>query len=306
MTGHSFFLGKECVCLKDKKQLIINAAIKCFALKGFHATSIQEIVDMAGIAKGSVYSYFKSKEDLLFIAIKHEYDRMMGEIFTVANDMNLSARERLTAQLQLILKVTLEHSDFIATVKNEKDLLINDQMKAFVANMHKQDFQWYCQSILDIYGDSAQPYVYDAAMIIQAVVNRFTYEDRKEIVDEELSLFFMDRLDDMVYGMIKKKQKPMLNKENLTPAQGFCASDHDSSCEDSLKAIQSIRTGIQESKLEAKIKLASLSYLTVLDHELTKPHVDPVIAKAMIAHLQGLKLPELVSQLNHLEHYVQG
>ena len=67
--------------LKDKKQVIINAAIKCFAQKGFHATSIQEIVDTAGIAKGSVYSYFKSKEDLLFVAIKHEYDRMMSGIF---------------------------------------------------------------------------------------------------------------------------------------------------------------------------------------------------------------------------------
>jgi AcrR family transcriptional regulator len=290
--------------LKDKKQLIINAAIKCFAHKGFHATSIQEIVDTAGIAKGSVYSYFKSKEDLLYIAIKNEYNRMMSDIFTVANDKNLSPRERLAKQLLHMLQVTLEHSDFIATFKNEEHLLINDQMKAFITNMQKQEFQWYCQSILDIYGDAAKPYLYDAATIIQTVVNRFTYEDRNQLIAEELSLFFMDRLDDVVQGMIQKKQKPLLNKENLSPAHDYCLLKSDFTPEDSLKAIQSIRVSIQQSKLEAKVRTSSLSYLTVLKHELTKPQIDPLITNAMISHLQSLKLPEISIHLNHLEQYV--
>jgi AcrR family transcriptional regulator len=293
------------VCvLKDKKQLIINAAIKCFAQKGFHATSIQEIVDTAGIAKGSVYSYFKSKEDLLFVAIKHEYDQMMSKIFTVANDKNLSPKERLSAQLQHILQVTLEYSDFIATLKNETDLMINDQMKAFVGNMHKQDFQWYCQSILAIYGDAAQPYVYDAAFIIQAVVNRFTYIDREQIASEELTVFFLERMDDLVHGMIEKQRKPMLVKGILENSPEFCVIKADFSDKDCQKVLQTIRACIKQSKLEAIIKTASLSYLTVLDHEIIKPQVDPIITKAMIAHLQSLNLPEIMNHLNHLELYV--
>jgi hypothetical protein len=39
-------------------------------------------------------------------------------------------------------------------------------------------------------------------------------------------------------------------------------------------------------------------------HEITKPQVDPIITKAMIAHLQSLNLPEIMNHLNHLEHYV--
>jgi AcrR family transcriptional regulator len=290
--------------LKDKKQLIINAAIKCFAHKGFHATSIQEIVDTAGIAKGSVYSYFKSKEDLLYMAIKHEYDRMMSDIFTVANEKNLSPREKLSKQLLHMLQVTLEYSDFIATLKNETYLLINGQMKTFITNMQKHEFQWYCQSILDIYGDEAQPYVFDAAIIIQTVVNRFTYENRNRLIAEDLSLFFMDRLDDVVQGMIQKKRKPMLNKENLSPAHDYCLLESEFTLEDCLKAVQTIRDGIQQSKLEAKVRTSSLSYLSVLEHELAKPQVDPLISNAMIAHLQSLKLPEIGINLNHLEQYV--
>jgi AcrR family transcriptional regulator len=289
--------------LKDKKQLIINAAIKCFAQKGFHATSIQEIVDTAGIAKGSVYSYFKSKEDLLFVAIKHEYDRMISGVLTVANDSNLTPRERLAAQFQHMLQITLEYSDFIATLKNETDLMINDQMKAFISDMHKADFQWYCQSILDIYGEDAKPYVFDAAIIIQAVVNRFTYMNRVQLESIELTGFFMDRLDDLVDGMIQKKQKPMLNKGISEDNANPCSPETDFSYEDSLKAVQSIRVYIKQSKLETKVKTASLSYLTVLDHEITKPQVDPIITKAMISHLKSLNLSEILINLTNLEHY---
>lgn len=290
--------------LKDKKQLIINAAIKCFAQKGFHATSIQEIVDTAGIAKGSVYSYFKSKEDLLFVAIKHEYDRMMSGILSVANDKKLSPREKLASQLQHMLQVTLEYSDFIAALKNETDFMINDQMKAFIGNMHKQDFEWYCQSILAIYGDAAKPYVFDAAIIIQAVVNRFTYVDREPLASEELTVFFLDRLDDLVHGMIEKKQKPMLHKGMSEKGFSSCSTEDTFSYEDSTKAVQSIRAYIRQSKLETKIKTASLSYLTVLDHEIMKPQVDPMITKAMISHLQGLNLAEIMNHLNDLEIYI--
>ncbi|WP_162463329.1 TetR/AcrR family transcriptional regulator [Paenibacillus psychroresistens] len=289
--------------MKDKKQLIISAAIKCFAQKGFHATSIQEIVDTAGIAKGSVYSYFKSKEDLLFVAIKHEYDRMMSGVLSVANDINLTPRERLAAQFQHMLQVTLEYSDFIATLKNETDLMVNDQMKAFLNDMHKADFQWYCQSILAIYGDDAKPYVFDAAIIIQAVVKHFTYMDRVQLESTELTRFFMDRLDDLVDGMIRKQQKPILNKEQSENNANPCSPDTSFSYEDSLKAVQSIRVYIKQSKLETKIKTASLSYLTVLDHEITKDQIDPIITTAMISHLKSLGLAEILINLNNLEHY---
>lgn len=44
---------------------IINAALRLFAQKGYNATSITDIVEEAGIAKGLLYNYFKSKEHLL-------------------------------------------------------------------------------------------------------------------------------------------------------------------------------------------------------------------------------------------------
>lgn len=57
--------SKEIQERKDsKRQLIIDTATKVFAARGYHHTSVKDIVDEAKISIGSFYSYFKSKEEL--------------------------------------------------------------------------------------------------------------------------------------------------------------------------------------------------------------------------------------------------
>lgn len=49
----------------DKKELIRKSAIKVIAKAGFHDSKVKTIADEAGIAAGTVYLYFKNKEDIL-------------------------------------------------------------------------------------------------------------------------------------------------------------------------------------------------------------------------------------------------
>jgi TetR/AcrR family transcriptional regulator, fatty acid metabolism regulator protein len=49
----------------DKHQRILDAAVKVFADKGFFQSKVSEIAREAGVADGTVYLYFKSKDDLL-------------------------------------------------------------------------------------------------------------------------------------------------------------------------------------------------------------------------------------------------
>ena len=55
---------------EEKKALIMDTALQHFANQGFHATTINHIAKHAGISKGLMYNYFKSKEDLLSEIIK--------------------------------------------------------------------------------------------------------------------------------------------------------------------------------------------------------------------------------------------
>nr|WP_222132116.1 TetR/AcrR family transcriptional regulator [Pseudonocardia sp. C8] len=45
---------------------MVRAATELFAERGFDATSVQDVVEAAGVTKGAMYHYFASKEDLLF------------------------------------------------------------------------------------------------------------------------------------------------------------------------------------------------------------------------------------------------
>ncbi|WP_350348952.1 TetR/AcrR family transcriptional regulator [Agromyces sp. G08B096] len=53
---------------------VTRAAVELFAAQGYANTSVQQIVEAAGVTKGAMYHYFESKDDLLFAI----YDRMLS------------------------------------------------------------------------------------------------------------------------------------------------------------------------------------------------------------------------------------
>lgn len=65
---------------EKKKKLIMDTALQLFAGEGYHNTAISTIARKAGIAKGLLYNYFKSKDELLNALIKTGTDDFM-ELF---------------------------------------------------------------------------------------------------------------------------------------------------------------------------------------------------------------------------------
>jgi AcrR family transcriptional regulator len=63
----------------EKREIIKQAALKLFAEKGYATTSISDIAQTAGISKGLMYNYFKSKEEVLKII----WDELMDEFITM-------------------------------------------------------------------------------------------------------------------------------------------------------------------------------------------------------------------------------
>lgn len=62
----------------EKRELILETALEVFATNGFHGASISMIAQKAGIAKGLMYNYFKSKEDLLKAIIDKGLQDVLG------------------------------------------------------------------------------------------------------------------------------------------------------------------------------------------------------------------------------------
>ena len=59
-----------------KKQDIIKAAMKVFAQKGFANTKMADVAEMANIGKGTIYEYFKSKEEIFEFVFSHFMESM--------------------------------------------------------------------------------------------------------------------------------------------------------------------------------------------------------------------------------------
>lgn len=75
-----------------KKTLIKDTALEMFANEGYHTTSISKIAKKAGIAKGLMYNYFKSKEELLLNIMTEGMEEMAG-VFDPNNDGVLTEEE---------------------------------------------------------------------------------------------------------------------------------------------------------------------------------------------------------------------
>jgi TetR/AcrR family fatty acid metabolism transcriptional regulator len=70
--------GTVRAAVADKREAILRAAVKVFARKGFFNSKVADIAKEAGIADGTVYLYFKSKDDILHSV----FDRAMEEFIT--------------------------------------------------------------------------------------------------------------------------------------------------------------------------------------------------------------------------------
>src|SRR5262245_40544399 len=63
----------------DKYGTILRAAIKVFARKGFFSSKVADIAKEAGIADGTVYLYFKSKDEILHSIFDQAMERFISE-----------------------------------------------------------------------------------------------------------------------------------------------------------------------------------------------------------------------------------
>src|SRR5260370_31595266 len=75
------------------------AALRLFKEKGYHATSMRDIASEVGINKGSLYSYIRSKEDLLIPVFERAMGVLISQIEDIAADASLQPTHTLKRAL---------------------------------------------------------------------------------------------------------------------------------------------------------------------------------------------------------------
>ena len=82
---------------EDKRRIILDAAVRVFARKGYHSSRVGDIAEEAGVAHGLLYHYFRSKEELLETIFRETWRDVLDAVRAI-EETDESARERLAGK----------------------------------------------------------------------------------------------------------------------------------------------------------------------------------------------------------------
>lgn len=280
--------------LNQKREHILDAALRLFADKGYHVTTMQDISQAAGIAKGSVYSYFDSKEQLLLSIYEHYMNQIDAGLYALDQDDLLTAKMKLQKQIQYTFMQISKYRHFLIMHVRESAAPLNDEMKQLLIHMNERELTWYQSRIAEIYGEEIKPYRFDLAASLQALVREYVVYllfDESQFEIDRATAFLMNLLEDMAQGMLKRKDKPLLTKEGL-----------DRMISSFLNGNLTFNSGPGEwvRKLRERIKKADQaggdldikeleSVLQLLEKEWAKEKPRSVMLKSLLSYLKALQ-----------------
>jgi len=108
--------GKRNQNKEKTKQAILAAALKLFAEKGFYKTSTRAISQKAGIAEGTLFNYFETKEDLALYFFEREMDDLIGWFEGNVRLKRADLSEKLFAVIHHSLERLERYEEFIGAV----------------------------------------------------------------------------------------------------------------------------------------------------------------------------------------------
>jgi len=88
---------------EEKRQLILDAAVRVFARDGFHTSRVADIATEAGIAHGLLYHYFRSKDEVLTTLFRENWGELL-ERLRVVEVSDGPADEKLRGIVKIILR----------------------------------------------------------------------------------------------------------------------------------------------------------------------------------------------------------
>ncbi|GGA86226.1 TetR/AcrR family transcriptional regulator [Ornithinibacillus halotolerans] len=85
---------------KPKYKLIIDAAVDVIAENGYHGSQVSKIAKKAGVADGTIYLYFKNKEDILVSVFEDKMGQFIEQIATATSEKD-NANEKLYTLIEM-------------------------------------------------------------------------------------------------------------------------------------------------------------------------------------------------------------
>jgi AcrR family transcriptional regulator len=101
-----------------KRRQLLEAAVRVFAAKGFHAARVGDIAAEAGVAHGLLYHYFRSKDELLETVFRDTWTAMLAR-FSEVEESDDPAPEKLRKLVALVLRTWRRDQNLVRVLVRE-------------------------------------------------------------------------------------------------------------------------------------------------------------------------------------------
>jgi AcrR family transcriptional regulator len=111
-------LTEKPAAVEDKRRQLLDAAVRVFARKGFHASRVGDIAEEAGVAHGLLYHYFESKDQVLEAVFHENWSVLLARIASV-EDTDEPSLDQLRHIAAILLRTWLHLPDVVRVVIRE-------------------------------------------------------------------------------------------------------------------------------------------------------------------------------------------
>ena len=103
---------------EEKRRLILDAAVRVFAHKGYHTSRVGDIAEEAGVAHGLLYHYFASKGEVLETIFRETWGQLLADLQEI-EESGAPAREQLRQATMRLLGSWQRHPDVVRGIVRE-------------------------------------------------------------------------------------------------------------------------------------------------------------------------------------------
>lgn len=113
----------------ERKNEILDVAEELFTQKGFDDTSTNDIINAIGIARGTLYHHFKSKEEILDAVIERMESHLLATAKMIATDKSIPILQRFTKTIMALNVDTTLGQEVIKQVHRPQNALLHQKMQ---------------------------------------------------------------------------------------------------------------------------------------------------------------------------------
>jgi AcrR family transcriptional regulator len=137
--------------IEQRRNQLIQGAVRLITEKGFHRTTTREIADAAGFSNGTLYEYIRTKEDVLYLVCDRIYDEVADRLAS-SMDTHQGTYENLADSIQIYFTIIDEMQDEVLVMYQEAKSLSKDSL-AYVLKKELEMVGWFhtiLQRVVDV------------------------------------------------------------------------------------------------------------------------------------------------------------